>query len=133
MHIHHLPRNLFPVPVLAEPESKLALHTPKLASEGEARESTTLDYRDGTRVADSRGGENTHLGCKSGLQPTLITTSDNKTHVKSLHVDTQALTKLRDRLSYVLCVKRLLTQCHADAIALSYELLGPCQNIQPSG
>jgi hypothetical protein len=132
MHIHHLPRNLFPVPVLAEPESKLALHTPKLASEGEARESTNTTGVERS-LTDSRGGENTHPGCKSGLQPTLITTSDNKTHVKSLHVDTEALTKLRDRLSYVLCVKRLLTQCHADAIPPAYELLGPWQNFQPSG
>jgi hypothetical protein len=58
MHIHHLPRNLFPAPVLAEPTEKEGASVP-LAVGGEARESTRCDaptsYITGP---DSRGGEN---------------------------------------------------------------------------
>jgi hypothetical protein len=55
------PENL-PVPVLAEPERKLTLQTtPKLACEGEARESNTdhMVGRDESHGSDSRGGQNT--------------------------------------------------------------------------
>jgi hypothetical protein len=49
---------LFPaVPVLAEPKvSKASPASGTTHVIDEARESITLDYRDGTRVADSRGG-----------------------------------------------------------------------------
>jgi hypothetical protein len=55
----------FPVPVLAEPESKLALHTPKLACEGEAREATKHKVPPAGKQ-DSRGGENTLTIHKKG-------------------------------------------------------------------
>jgi hypothetical protein len=56
----------FPVPVLAEPESKLALHTPKLACEGEARESTNA-ISEALQPLDSRGGRNVRGNTRTTL------------------------------------------------------------------
>lgn len=49
--------NLTAVHVLAEPESKLTLETPKLPCEGEARESTVESrYATSEFITDSCGG-----------------------------------------------------------------------------